>query len=42
MSLYLYKSYYYLNAPPKKQMDDEYQVIFLPDNGKSRSMRTEK
>ena len=22
----------------KKQMDDEYQVIFLPDNGKSQSM----
>ena len=22
----------------KKQMDNEYQVIFLPDNGKSRSM----
>ena len=23
---------------PKKQIDNEYQVIFLPDNGKSRSM----
>ena len=22
----------------KKQTDNEYQVIFLPDNGKSRSM----
>ena len=22
----------------KKQMGNEYQVIFLPDNGKSRSM----
>ena len=34
-------SYYYLRHP-KKQMDNEYRVIFLPDNGKSRSMKDKK
>ena len=37
MTPYLYKSYYYLHAP-EKTMDNEYQVIFLLNNGKSRSM----
>ena len=37
-------SYCYLMHPmhPKTQMHNEYQVIFLPDNGKSRSMKDNK
>ena len=27
---------------PKKQMDNEYQVIFFPDDGESRSMKDNK